>query len=78
MPTAKTTETPIENEAELVDFLKQCVVAKDKQMLKSKLRETITLRQKLLHQNNAEYADFMAFYFADHDLVRVFLLLSFT
>lgn len=78
MPAAKTTEYPIENETELAHFLKQCVIANDKQMLKSKLRETITLRQKLLHQNNTEYADFMALYFADHDLVRVFLLFSFT
>lgn len=76
MPKAKNYERPIENEAELIDFLKQCVVANDKQMLKSKLGETITLRQKLLRQNTDDYADFMAFYFTDPELVRIFFYCS--
>lgn len=71
MPPKKNPENRITNEAELVDFLKQCVVAKDKQKLKSKLEETITLRKKLLRQNNEDFADFMAFYFADPELVCV-------
>lgn len=69
MPAAKGSEKPIQIEGELMNFLKQCVVANDKQALKAKLRETITLRQKLLKQNNSEYADFMAFYFTDPELV---------
>lgn len=71
MTTTKNSEQPIVNEAELVTFLKQCVVAKDKLKLKSKLGETITLRRKLLRQNNDEFADFMAFYFADTEFVSV-------
>lgn len=72
MPPKKNSEEPIANEAELIDFLKQCVVAKDKLKLKSMLKETITLRIKLLRENKEEFADFMAFYFADPELVRVF------
>lgn len=71
MTTTKNSEEPIINEAELVDFLKQCVVANDKPKLKSKLGETMTLRRKLLRENNEEFGDFMAFYFADPELVRV-------
>lgn len=69
MPNAKSATQPISNEAELVDFLKQCVVSKDKQKLKSKLSETIELRRKLLNENNQDFADFMSFYFAESEMV---------
>lgn len=69
MPTAKNVTKPVLNEKELVDFLKHCVVAKDKQELKSKLAETVELRRKLLRQNKEEFADFMAFYFEDPEMV---------
>lgn len=66
------------NETELIQFLKQCVVTKNKQELKSKLADSIDLRRKLLRENKEEFAEFMAFYFADPELVRQFHLFSYS
>lgn len=72
----KTKPVNIPNEQELIDFLKQCVVSKDKQKLKSKLGETVDLRRKLMSQSNNEFADFMAFYFEDPELVGFLIQFS--
>lgn len=75
MNTTKNSTKPMnaEDEADLVEFLKHCVVSKDKVKLKSKLNESIELRRKLMRQNKEGFADFMTFYFESPELVGIYI-----
>lgn len=64
----------IVNEDELLEFLKYCVVHKNKKMLKEKLEATIELRRKLLKESSADFQEFMTFYFVDPEMVRTIFL----
>lgn len=66
----KTVNVVDSTESELKEFLKYCVVNKDKSKLKEKLRETIEIRRRLLIENDGEFKDFFAFYFVDPEMVR--------
>lgn len=54
---------------QLLEYLKYCVVEKNKPKLKEKLAETVDLRRKMLKQNKEDFKEFMSFYFVDPELV---------
>lgn len=61
----------MENEEELKKFFKYCVVKNDKEKLKQKLRESVSLRRKLIKKDDIELKDFWLFYLMDTELVKL-------
>lgn len=68
--TKKQVEVNDTNEVELKEFLKYCVVHKDKTKLKEVLRDSITLRRNLLKDEHIDFKEFWMFYFIDPELVK--------
>lgn len=50
-------------------FFKTCLIDKDKEILKIKLKQTITLRQKVLKKRETKFIESFPFYFLSPDLV---------
>lgn len=62
---------------ELILFFKTCVVRNSMTELKSKLKETVSARRKLISAKETRFPELFPFYFVDCNLVSIFNLLSF-
>lgn len=57
------------SEKDLKTLLKYCVVKNDKQKLKKALCKTVSMRRKLLAEDDPELMEFWRFYFVDIEMV---------
>lgn len=59
-----------EEELEYKLYFRQCIVAREKPILKIKLQKSIKLREKMMKQKGVEFYEIFPFYFIDPDFVR--------
>lgn len=54
---------------ELKQFFKNCVLPRDKEKLKEKLKESVSYRRELVHCIDTNFEESFSFYFVSPDLV---------
>lgn len=68
----ESSQTPESTEADLLSYLKTCVVKNQSNELKQKLTESVSVRWKYLKRGMVEIKLMFPFYFADPRLVSIF------
>lgn len=69
-------EISYDEELEYLLFFRTCVIRRDKEILKIKMRRTIKLREKLIKRKSTDFPHMFPFYFIDPELVRHFYQFS--
>lgn len=60
----------LEKELSCLLYFKTCLVEKEIDILKIKMRQTIDLREKVLRKNDVKFFEAFSFYFVAPDLVQ--------
>lgn len=64
----------IEEELEYELFFRTCIVARDKDILKIKMKKSIKMRETMIRQNAMEFHQMFPFYFIEPELVIALVL----
>lgn len=62
----------LEEELVYLAYFKTCLVARDKDILKIKMKQSISLREKVIRRREIKFVESFPFYFVSPDLVMVF------
>lgn len=60
-----------EDETDLIQFFKNCVIRNERDQLVLKLKDTVPLRKEVLRKTGTNFHDSFGFYFADATLVSI-------
>lgn len=68
------TDLTYNEELEHLLFFRTCVVNRDKEVLKIRMKQTVAMREKTLKKNETKFPEMFPFYFVEPDLVSAFFL----
>lgn len=63
----------LEDELAYLSFFKTCFVERDKEILKIKLQQSISLREKVIRKREIKFVESFPFYFVAPDLVTTII-----
>lgn len=61
----------VDEELTYLLFFKTCLIERDKEILKIKMKQSIALREKVLRKAETKFAESFPFYFISPDLVNI-------
>lgn len=67
--TEQINEMSVEDELTCLLFFKTCIIDRDKEILKIKMKQTIKLREKTIRKRDTKFVEVFPFYFVAPDLV---------